>query len=117
MQKGRQTAHVAMPYWMRDTHNGLTPPPNLEAEIFRQILLAGSAANRIYPMRWLEARPCERACQGAEPCSGLKPRLLVSSVEWDTLLHRSAEHKQRSMCRRVIQGHTHPYFRAYSPTY
>jgi len=37
-QKGRQTAHVAMPYWMRDTYNGLTPPPNLEAEIFRQIL-------------------------------------------------------------------------------
>jgi len=50
IQKGRQTAHVAMPYWMRDTCNGLTPPPNLEAEIFIQILLAGSAANRIYPM-------------------------------------------------------------------
>jgi len=39
MQKGRQTAHVAMPYWMRDTYNGLTPPPNLEAEILDKFCL------------------------------------------------------------------------------
>jgi len=116
MQKGRQTAHVAVPYWMRDTCYGLTPPPNFEAEIFRQILLAGSAANRIYPMRWQWACPCERAGQGAWPGSGPWPRL-VSSVERDTLLHRSAEHKQRSMCRCVTRGHTHPAIGARSPPY
>jgi len=109
-----------MPYWMRDTDNGLTPPPNLEAEIFRQILLprrSGSAVNRIYPMCWLGACPCERACQGAEPCSGRSPAFEQCLVLSGTHFCTDLPNKQRSMCRRVTQGHTHPLYSTHPPSY
>ena len=50
MSKLRQTAHVAMPLWMRDTMQlRLTPTPNLEAQIFDNLHASIEAAEDLYP--------------------------------------------------------------------
>ena len=79
-----------MPYWMRDTRYVANPPPNLEAEIFRQILLPSGyqEARRtvIYPM-WSAGGVSVRAgLPGGGALQRTVPRLsgVYSAGEWHT---------------------------------